>query len=46
MDRVRGHSEPADMLRAFDANNKFALGIAPSQGLYLERVVYRSHNRQ
>lgn len=46
VDRVRGHSSEKEFEESFFPHIKFNLGIAPSQGLYLERVLYTVHNRQ
>lgn len=45
VDRVRGQSSQDDLMRTFDLE-KTNLGIAPSEGLYLERPLYTIHNKQ
>lgn len=46
VDRVRGHSSKEDLEKSFSPLVKFNLGLAPSQGLYLERVLYSTYNTQ
>lgn len=46
VDRVRGHSSEENFSASFSPTTKFNLGIAPSQGLYLERPFYEGHNKQ
>eukprot|EP00752_Nemacystus_decipiens_P001432 g1412.t1 len=43
VDRVRGHSNEEDFTKTF-FDDKMALGIAPSDGLYLERPLYEPYN--
>lgn len=45
VDRVRGFSSEEDFAASFSPTTKFNLGIAPSQGLYLERPFYEGHNK-
>eukprot|EP00904_Undaria_pinnatifida_P010899 jgi/Undpi1/693/HiC_scaffold_10.g04157.m1 len=43
VDRVRGHSSEEDFTKTFFPV-KINMGIAPSEGLYLERPLYEPHN--
>lgn len=45
VDRVRGQSSKEDFTRSFFPV-KINMGIAPSEGLYLERPLYDPHNKQ
>lgn len=45
VDRVRGHSSEEDFTKTFFPV-KINMGIAPSEGLYLERPLYEPHNNQ
>lgn len=45
VDRVRGQSSDEDFTKTFFLV-KMNLGVAPSQGLYLERPLYEVHNKQ
>ncbi|CAM9174938.1 unnamed protein product, partial [Ectocarpus sp. 8 AP-2014] len=44
VDRVRGQSNPEDFTNSF-LPEKINLGIAPSDGLYLERPLYEPYNK-
>ncbi|CAM9775810.1 unnamed protein product [Ectocarpus sp. 4 AP-2014] len=44
VDRVRGQSNPEDFTKSF-LPEKMNLGIAPSDGLYLERPLYEPYNK-
>lgn len=46
VDRLRGLSTKEDFQATFSPRVKMVLGIAPSQGLYLERVLYTAYNTQ
>lgn len=45
VDRVRGQSNPEDFTKSF-LPEKINLGIAPSDGLYLERPLYEPYNKE
>ncbi|CAN0502062.1 unnamed protein product, partial [Ectocarpus sp. 12 AP-2014] len=45
VDRVRGQSNPEEFTKSF-LPEKINLGIAPSDGLYLERPLYEPYNKE